>query len=173
MQRIAQIHVLPRHFIDSEQLTAVQELLDRAHECPRRQSLDHSRRADEVGIHTAGGFVALNMELFDAADVFAIDVVHFRTEQQLDVDVHHSSSSLPPPGMRSMMCFAIQISQSSAPVSRALTSTLMSLPTVITRDQGILTGSLRFGPHSLASLVARRPRAGCTRVQRVGPPIRI
>src|ERR1041385_8267351 len=84
---------------------------------------------------------------------------------------HYSSSSEPPPGIRSMIFFATQISQSSAPVSFALTSSFTSLPTVSTRDQGIFTASCRLGPHIRPSLFERRPRAGCTRIQSVAPPM--
>jgi len=90
----------------------------------------------------------------------AVHIADLRAEQQLDVYVHYSSSSEPPPGIRSMICLAIQISQSRAPVSFALTSSFTSLPTVSTRDHGILTGSLRFGPHIRASRLDRRPSAG-------------
>src|SRR5256714_10509175 len=75
--------------------------------------------------------------------------------------------------MRSMMCCATQSSQSSAPVSFALTSSFRSLPTVSTRDQGILTGSLLLGPQSLPSRFERRPRAGWMRIHNVGPPMRM
>src|SRR5207237_5844247 len=84
----------------------------------------------------------------------------------------YSSSSEPPPGMCSMMCWATQISQSSAPVSFPLTSNFTSLPTVSTCDQGIFTASLRLGPHILPKRFDKRPRAGWMRIQSVGPPMR-
>src|SRR5690349_396745 len=73
--------------------------------------------------------------------------------------------------MRSMIFLATQISQSRAPVSFASTSSFTSLPTVSTRDHGIFTASLRFGPHARRSLLERRAKAGCTRIQSVSPPM--
>src|SRR5215210_4044310 len=110
MMRIAQIHVLPGHTISRIEAPTVKRSMYRPHQSPGRQSLDQRRCADEICFEEQRLPVPLCAKLFNAADVIPVDIAHFPAEQVLDVDLHHSSSSCPPPGIFSMMWRAIQIS---------------------------------------------------------------
>src|SRR3954469_15865266 len=115
---VGEIHVLPRDVVGRERSPS-QRLADRPDEGPRRQPVDECRRSHQKCVDETRLVLALDLEFLDAAHLLPIHVADFPAEQQLGVDLDHSSSSLPPPGMRSITCLAIHSSQSSAPVSLA------------------------------------------------------
>src|SRR4051812_4006849 len=170
MFRIGEVHFFPGHAVNSNR-SAAQRSADWPDERPCRQPVDNRGGAEQVRLNEACIAAALGLKFLDPTHLLPIHIVHLPAEEELGVDLDHSSSSLPPPGMCSMMCLASHSSQSSAPVSFASTSSLTSFPTASTRDHGILTGSLRRGPQSCDILLASFPSAGWMRIHSVAPPI--
>src|SRR3954470_25040587 len=101
--RIAEIHFLPSHLEDGVHVPRLERPLDRTHQRPRREPFDQSRGADQIRLDAACIAIFFSPNFFDAPDLFSIGVVDLGANKELDIRVHYSSSSDPPPGSRSMM----------------------------------------------------------------------